>query len=273
MRCTFRRSAVHRAPEEPSAKGIVVISAVACRWTAVIAAGMCLGMTAAPAGADPDPAATDGVLAAPVAEPVANSTPADPAVVESAPPATSTAPDGWVLIVGAKDETLRNISPLTTALSSRDYEVSGVFNGYLKAPEGAEAEVPHGVLEVGYQIGCGIDMSTSNGVTMTGSVGVTPSLGLLGIDADGPLLDGIAPVLSTPVLGGASVALKPGVINMVPVSKKEFTGTDPWISVSGFHVKIDGCVGESFIRSYAVITRSTPLSDSIQAYYGTTRKV
>ena len=29
------------------------------------------------------------------------------------------------------------------------------------------------MLEVGYQIGCGIDMSTSNGVTLTGTVGMT----------------------------------------------------------------------------------------------------
>ena len=74
--------------------------------------------------------------------------------------------------------------PLTTALSSRDYEVSGVFTGTMSGPDGAEP--PHGVLEVGYQIGCGIDMSTSQGVTLTGSQGVTPSVGLLGIDVAGP---------------------------------------------------------------------------------------
>ena len=90
----------------------------------------------------------------------------------------------------------------------------------------------------------------------------------------GPLAStGIAPILSTPTIGGMAVGLKPGIINIVPVAKKEFKGTDPWVSVSGFHVKIDGCVGESFIRSYAVLTHSTDQSDSILGYYGTTKKV
>jgi len=251
-----------------------VIIAVVGRSTAVVAACALAAVSVAPAYADPEAAP---VIAEPAAVSDHGNTAAlpgpDPAAVASAPAATSIAPDGWTLIVGAKDEVLRNISPLTTALSSRDYEVSGVFNGYLKAPEGHEAEVPRGVLEVGYQIGCGIDMSMSNGVTQTYTQGVTPSVGLLGIDAAGPLVDGIAPVLSTPFTGGVSIGLKPGVVNIVPVTKKEFTGTDPWVSVSGLHVKIDGCVGESFIRSYAVITRSTDVSDSIQAYYGTTQKV
>ena len=70
-----------------------------------------------------------------------------------------------------------------------------------------------------------------------------------------------------------TVGLKPGFVNVVPVNRKEFKGADPWVSVSGFHVKIDGCVGESFIRSYAVLTRSTDQSDAVLAYYGATKKV
>ena len=41
------------------------------------------------------------------------------------------------------------------------------------------------------------------------------------------------------------------------MTKKEYKGAAPWVSISNFHVKIDGCVGESFIRSYAILTRST----------------
>ena len=67
------------------------------------------------------------------------------------------------------------VAPLTTAVSSREYLSSGTFVGSLKGPE-----QPRGVLEVGYEIGCGIDMSTSNGVTMAGSAGVNPGLGLTG---------------------------------------------------------------------------------------------
>ncbi|OBF17592.1 MspA protein [Mycobacterium sp. ACS4331] len=257
---------------------------------AAAAAGVLLLTVSMPsAGADPEPALE------PAAEPVAaESAAADPVAAEagaadpgtviepaaavddgavvSNPPATSTAPDGWTLTVGAKDEFIRPVAPLTTALSSRDYEVRGVFNGSAVGPDGG-GETPEGVLEVGYQIGCGIDMSTSNGVSLTGSVGVTPSIGLLGIDSNGIGIDGVAPVLSTPVSGGIAIGLKPGIVNIVPVTKKEYRGSEPWVSINGFHIKIDGCVGESFIRSYAVLTRSTDVSDAIQAYYGTTKKV
>ncbi|MCV7104854.1 MspA family porin [Mycolicibacterium chitae] len=256
---------------------------------------MLLVLSAPPAGADPEPVTEPGVEVAAVAAPLDPADPAaapvdpavavdpgelppgeappvDEAVVVSAPPATSEAPDGWTLTVGATDEVLRPIAPLTTALSSRSYEVAGVFNGAVSGP-GDDGEVPEGVLEVGYHVGCGIDMSTSNGVTLTGSVGMTPSVGLLGIDAAGVIADGIAPVLSTPISGGIAIGLKPGIIHIVPVTKKEYKGAEPWVSINGFQIKIDGCVGESFIRSYAVLTRSTDVSDAIQAYYGTTKKV
>ena len=45
------------------------------------------------------------------------------------------------------------------------------------------------------------------------------------------------------------------------------------MQITGFRVKIDGCVGESFIRSYAFLTRSTNVSDAIVGYYGVTKKV
>ena len=96
-------------------------------------------------------------------------------VVESSPPATTKSPDGWTLTVSAKDETQVTIQPLTTAISTREYEVGGLFNAKMTGPKKRAA---HGTLEVGYQIGCGIDMSTSNGVVMSGSLGFTPGLGL-----------------------------------------------------------------------------------------------
>ncbi len=57
------------------------------------------------------------------------------------------------------------------------------------------------------------------------------------------------------------------------MAKKEFKGTAPWVMISNFRVKIDGCVGQSFIRSYAVLTRSTDESEAVLAWYGTTKVV
>jgi hypothetical protein len=177
------------------------------------------------------------------------------------------------LTVSARDETQRVTAPLTTAISTREYEVGGTFSGSLSGPDGDEDEPPHGTLEVGYQIGCGIDMSTSNGVSLTGTMGLSPSIGLLGTDIVSPLPEGILPGVGTNVAGGVTVGLKPGIIKVVPVSKKEVKGTDPWSRSDGFRIKIDGCVGESFIRSYAFLTRSTDASDAVRAWYGVTKKV
>ena len=225
--------------------------AVVVRRAAVLAVCLIMSVTIAPsAGADPDsePAPPDAAA------------PAD-GRVPSADPAILSTPDGWRLALGAKDEMQVPVAPLTTAVSSREYLSSGTFVGSLTGPE-----QPRGVLEVGYEIGCGIDMSTSNGVTMAGSAGLNPGLGF-------PLAGGFIPLVTVPVNGVLTVGLKPGLVIVVPVDKKEFKGPNPWVMISNFHVKIDGCVGQSFIRSYATLTRVTDQSDVVLSYVGVTKAV
>jgi hypothetical protein len=235
------------------------------RSFALLATCAVVGALSAPSAlADPEPS--------PVVEPVAaQAAPADDGRVPSPPPQTIDTPDGWTLSLSAKDETQMANAPLTTAVSTREYVVGGMYDGTLRGPD--DPETPAGTMEVGYQIGCGIDMSTSNGVSLTGTMGMTPSVGLGGIDVASPLPEGLLPVLSTPMTGGVVVSMKPGIINIVPVTKKQYEGFDPWVMISNFHVKIDGCVGQSFIRSYAFLTRSTKMSDAIVAYYGETKVV
>ena len=226
------------------------------RRAAVLAVCLVVWLAMAPSsGADPE------------VDPVAAAAPPADGRVPSNPPATVNTPDGWTLGLGAKDEMQVPVQPLTTAVSSREYLASGIFVGSLIGPG-----PPRGELEVGYEIGCGIDMSTSNGVTMAGSTGVTPSLGLsAGITGTSGI--SVLPLVSTPVLGVLSVGLKPGLIIVVPVVKKEFKGPNPWVMISDFHVKIDGCVGQSFIRSFAVLTRVTDESDVVLSYVGVTKAV
>ena len=69
------------------------------------------------------------------------------------------------------------------------------------------------------------------------------------------------------------MGLKPGIVNIIPVDKKEFKGSDPWVTVANFHIKIDGFVGQSFIRSYAVLTRQTDQSDAVLSYVGVAKTV
>jgi hypothetical protein len=210
-----------------------------------------MSVTTAPSTrADPD-AEPDAAAAAP---------PAD-GRVPSADPVTFNTPDGWALALEAKDEAQVPVAPLTTAVSSREYLASGTFVASLKGPE-----PPRGNLEVGYEIGCGIDMSTSNGVTMAGSEGINPGIGF-------PLAGGFIPLVTVPMNGVLTVGLKPGLVMVVPVDKKEFKGPNPRVTITGFHVKIDGCVGQSFIRSYATLTQATDESDVVLSYVGVTKAV
>jgi len=80
-------------------------------------------------------------------------------------------------------------------------------------------------------------------------------------------------VLHQGIAGISDLITKPGMINLVPVTKKEYKGAAPWVMISNFHVKIDGCVGESFIRSYAILTKSTDQGDAILSWYGVTKAV
>ena len=261
------------------------------RGAAVLAVICVLVAPTAPAAAEPAP--PPGVPAASAEPPAAPGTPGSPAppadpsivpvaatdpatppaddgAVASSPPATTKSPDGWTITLSAKDEFQRPVAPLTTAISTREYEVSGVFNGTLT---GGDGETPGGVFEVGYQIGCGIDMSTSNGVSLTGTAGVNPSIAYIGLDFPGIQPDGILPGIGANLQGAVTVGLKPGMINTVPVTKKQFESTDPWVSISNFRIKIDGCVGESFVRSYSTLAKSTKAGDAILSWYGVTKAV
>jgi hypothetical protein len=227
----------------------------------------------AAASADPDSANPDGappVAAAAVDPGPAGTPPVDgaPAIddgkVVSSPPATMNATDGVTLTVSAEDEIQQPIAPLTTAISTREYVVGGVFRGSVTG-----SDAPKGVLEVGYQIGCGIDMGTGPGVLLGANVGANAALGVVGFGG------GLIPIPNAGISGGGSitVSLKPGIVNTIPVTKKQFNGDAPRVSIRNFRVRIDGCVGESFIRSYAVLTRSTDERDTILAWYGATKAV
>jgi hypothetical protein len=236
------------------------------RVVAVLVSATALLMSSPPASADPVPADPDmatpiAATAAPAATP-----PAADGRVASSPPSTSTL-DGVTLTISAKNETQMPVLPLTTAISTREYVVGGVFTGSITG-----SAAPAGTFEVGYQIGCGIDMSTGGGVLVGGNV-----QGALGADL------GIVPALPPiviPIAGGGvgingtlGVNLKPGIINTVPVTKKAYKGAAPEVEVSMFRVRIDGCVGESFIRSYATLANSAAEIEDIVSWFGITKAV
>ena len=227
--------------------------------------------SAGPAWADPVDPAGPGIQPAAAAE--AAPPPVDDGKVVSSPPETAKTLDGWTMTIGGKDETQLVIAPLTTAVSSREYVVGGTFTGSLKNPSGVPAP-GKGVLEVGYQIGCGIDMSTGTGVLLGGSAGASAGLTTLGgLSFLNPTPFVPIPNAGVNVGGSVAVSLKPGVINIVPITKKAYASSEPWVWVSHQRIKIDGCVGQSFIRSFALLSRSSDEGDEIAAWFGATKMV
>lgn len=167
------------------------------------------------------------------------------------------------MTVVAKDETQLPVAPLTTSLSSREWLAGGTFTG-----SGMDS-VKGGTLEVGYQIGCGIEMDK---VKLNGSIGLgTGNFAFDPMGANGDTLGRVGSVFSMPIQGQIEVEPRPGTITSVVVDKKAFKGNNARVTIRDVHIKIDNCVGASSLRSYAVLTSSGPDADDIVAYYGITK--
>ena len=226
------------------------------RLASLAAIWLCVAMVS-PAVAMADPAADPAVPppgAAEVTPLAAAAPPLDTGAVASEVPGIAKTPDGRTLTVLAKDETQLPIAPLTTSLAARDWLVGATFTGT------TTGSVSGGTLEVGYQIGCGVEMDK---VKLNGSIGATfgnSTLGIGGFNAPG--------TASLPIQGQIEVFARPGVVTNVVVDKKKFKGTSARVTVRDIHIKVDNCVGASSLRSYAVLTSSGTDEDDIVAYYG-----
>lgn len=205
-----------------------------------------------PVGAAPVALADDPPPAVPVGD---AGPPPDNGVVASGPPGIAQTSDGRTLTVVAKDETQLPVAPLTTALSSRDWLTGATFTG------SGMGSAKGGSLEVGYQIGCAIEMDK---VKLIGSIGVgTNAFGLNGAGVLG------APTsVSFPIQGQIEVDPQPGTVTNVVVDKKTYKGNSVRVTVKDIHIKVDNCVGASSLRSYAILTSSNGDTDDVVAYYG-----
>ncbi|HEX3286867.1 MAG TPA: MspA family porin [Mycobacterium sp.] len=184
--------------------------------------------------------------------------PPDNGVVASGPPGIANTSDGRTLTVVAKDETQLPIAPLTTSLSSRDWLVGATFTG------SGMGSAKGGSMEVGYQIGCAIEMDK---IKLNGSIGV--GTGAASLSGTGVI--GLPGTLSFPIQGQVEVEPRPGTITNVVVDKKSYKGNSTRVTVKDIHIKVDNCVGASSLRSYAILTSSNGDTDDVVAYYGVTK--
>jgi hypothetical protein len=225
----------------------------------MVLAGVCLCVATAPAGVA-DPAADPSVVS------VADATAGPPMANGAVPPGnpgTLTTPEGLVLTVSAARESLEPVTALTNTPWSREYLVSGVFSGKVTGP--GHSAVNGGVLEAGFQIGCGIRQQDLHSIS---TAGITPGTGI-------PFVDGeIFPVfLNANASEQLRVVLEPGRVNTISVTRKEFEGDWARVSISAMRIWIDGCAGQSFIRSFATFSSSTDDNADVVTYLGVTKAV
>lgn len=181
--------------------------------------------------------------------------PPDSAAVASGAPGVTTTPDGWNLTVAASNETQRPVAPLTTATSSREYEVGGTFTGTVRGA--GTSKRTGGTLEAGYQIGCGIALEKIQ--LAAGGFGIQAGFGATGLNS-----------IQVQAGGSIEIELRSGTVTTVSVDKKEFKAGDPRVTITNQHIKVDSCVGQSFIRSFATLTSSSDNNDDVVSYVGTT---
>jgi hypothetical protein len=226
------------------------------RFATLAAVCMLAPVALAPlASADPPPPPPD-----PAADPADAGPPPDNGLVASSEPGVVTTPDGWKLTVAATNESQLPVAPLTTAVSSREYLVAGTFTGTVTG--GGSTPLTGGTLDTGYQIGCGIELGQ---VRLIGSIGVTTS---------GSTLGGLVPTgITLPMAATLEIHPKPGTVTTVSVDKKSFKAAPVRVTLKDVHIKVDGCVGQSFLRSYATLTSSTTDTDDVVAYYGVIKAV
>lgn len=227
----------------------------------MVVAGACLSLATATAPAGlADPAADPSVV--PAAD-VTDGTPVANGAVPSGNPGTLTTPEGLVLTVSATKESLDPVTALTNTPWSREYVVGGVFSGSVTGP--GHSAVNGGVLEAGYQIGCGIRQQDLHSIS---TAGITPGTGI-------PFIDGeLFPVfLNANASEQLRVVLEPGRVNTFSVTRKEFEGDWARVSITGRRIWIDGCAGQSFIRSFATFSSSTDDNADVVTYLGVTRAV
>ena len=168
-----------------------------------------------------------------------------------------------MLSVSAKNESMEPVPALTNSPWSREYIVDGSFEGTVTGA--GKTKLSGGSLEAGYQIGCGItqdDLESISGVTGIAGVGIPFATGSIF-----PL------ILGAQAAEQIKIDLKPGTVNIVPVGRKSFKGTKSHVNITGYRIKIDGCAGQSFIRSYATFTSSTDNTDDVVTYVGVTRAI
>jgi hypothetical protein len=161
--------------------------------------------------------------------------------------------DGWQLNLDATELTANPMSNLANSPFSREGEFTAKVAGTITGT-GTE-NVQSAVVEQYLIVGCQIDVSSGATLGLTASIGpnVGVSIGATGPSANAGLSASVGPSIQT--------TIKPGTITEIPLGKKEFQRNRASVTVKRVHIKVDGCMGPTSIRSGARMSVSTATAD------------
>ncbi|WP_406272896.1 MspA family porin [Nocardia sp. NBC_00881] len=170
-----------------------------------------------------------------------------------------TTEDGWDLRITTTAASLDRVPNLAATPFTREGFVSLTATADISGS--GQQPVDAGSLTLGYQIGCQVDVSTGAAVGVSGLIG--PNVGITVAPTPGLNVGGSALVVPS-----ISVNPKPGAITALPFGTKTLAGPHGSISVDQVQIKVDACLGAVSLRSYAIVSMSTPTADNSVAVYG-----
>lgn len=170
---------------------------------------------------------------------------------------TASTPAGG-LTVTLTGDVVESVPSLTMMPTSSEGFVSA--SAVASATGAGSQDITSGTLDVGYQVGCAVDIS--GGVQLAIETLAGPSLTLFPTPGMGMNFGMTPSILINP---------KPGVSQDVSLGKQVVNGPDATVSFDAVHVKVDGCIGGVTVRPYAVYTATTARGSHSVAAYGTPR--
>ncbi|MFI6212631.1 MspA family porin [Nocardia brasiliensis] len=167
--------------------------------------------------------------------------------------------DSWRLSVTKTMESLDRYPNLAATMFTREGFVS--VKAVAEITGRGTAPVSAGVITVGYQIGCQVDVS--NGLTMGLGFSIGPNASVSISSFPGVTVGG-----SASVSPNVSTTVKPGGITIVPFGTKPLAGQRASITAEQVEIKVDACMGPVSLRSYATAAMSTANADNAVTVYG-----
>jgi hypothetical protein len=166
--------------------------------------------------------------------------------------------DGWHLSAALTNMTINSVPNMAATAFTRE----GFVTGKAVATIDGNGAVPvnSGLLVLGLQLGCQIDLSEGGSVSGGADAGIGLGIGnVVTDDTSGPYAD---------INGNVSLNLLPGTITNVGLGTKSLKGRTGEIFVHDAHVKVDACGGPVSIRFFTTAKIDTDKSDDSVNTYG-----